>query len=168
MPLVAGVLFSIAAGAGAIGHHVCGALLRRAPARRVIALRASRPARPARRSTSLAGGVGLLFLATPLFGVAIGVATTAAYTAASSVMPANARGTGFGLLTTASLVGLAVSPIVSGLLAATSIRAVFLLDAVGLIGLAVIVSRLMIGATAARDDGAGDGGVVRDGDRTAR
>ena len=79
----------------------------------------------------LAGGVWLLFLATPLFGVAIGVATTAAYTAAAAVMPATARGAGFGLLTTASLAGLALSPIVSGLLAATSIRAVFLLDVVG-------------------------------------
>ena len=41
------------------------------------------------------------------------------------MIPASARGAGFGLLTTASLVGLAVSPIVSGLLGATSIRAVF-------------------------------------------
>ena len=37
VPLVAGVLFSIAAGAGAVGHHFCGRLLRRASARRVIA-----------------------------------------------------------------------------------------------------------------------------------
>ena len=88
----------------------------------------------------------LLLLATPIFGIAIGVATTAAYTAASSVMPASARGAGFGLLTTASLAGLALSPIVNGMLGATSIRAVFLLDAVGLIGLALLVSRLMIGA----------------------
>jgi DHA1 family multidrug resistance protein-like MFS transporter len=36
-PIAAGVLFSIAAGAGAIGHHICGSLLRRANARRVIA-----------------------------------------------------------------------------------------------------------------------------------
>jgi DHA1 family multidrug resistance protein-like MFS transporter len=145
VPIVAGVIFSIAAGAGAVGHHVCGALLRRAPARRVIAWSVAAGAAGAMVYV-LAGGVGLLLLATPLFGVAIGVATTAAYTAASSVMPASARGAGFGLLTTASLAGLALSPIVNGMLAATSIRAVFLLDAVGLIGLAVIVSRLMIGA----------------------
>jgi hypothetical protein len=59
-------------------------------------------------------------------------------------MPASARGAGFGLLTTASLAGLALSPIVNGMLAATSIRAVFLLDAAGLLVLAAIVSRLMI------------------------
>ena len=94
----------------------------------------------------LARGPWLLLLGTPIFGLAIGVATTAAYTAASSVMPASARGAGFGLLTTASLTGLALSPIVSGILGATSIRAVFLLDTIGLVALAVAVSRLMIGS----------------------
>jgi DHA1 family multidrug resistance protein-like MFS transporter len=145
VPIVAGVIFSIAAGAGAVGHHVCGALLRRAPARRVIASSVAVGAAGAVVYV-LTGGVGMLFVATPLFGLAIGVATTAAYTAATSVIPAGARGAGFGLLTTASLAGLALSPIVNGMLAATSIRAVFLLDTVALIGLAVIVSRLMIAA----------------------
>ncbi len=41
VPIVAGVLFSIAAGTGAIGHHFCGRLLRRASARRVIAMSAA-------------------------------------------------------------------------------------------------------------------------------
>jgi MFS family permease len=59
-------------------------------------------------------------------------------------MPGTARGAGFGLLTTASLTGLALSPIVSGFLGATSIRAVFLLDAVVLVSLAALVSRVMI------------------------
>ena len=67
---------------------------------------------------------------------------TAAYTAAAHVIPAGARGTGFGLLTTASLVGLAVSPIVSGFLGATSIRAVFGLDVIALVALAGIVWRV--------------------------
>ena len=89
----------------------------------------------------VAGSVFWLFAATPLFGLAIGVATTAAYTAAAAVIPANVRGTGFGLLTTASLVGLAVSPIVAGFLAVTSIRAVFVLDVIALAALAVSVHR---------------------------
>jgi MFS family permease len=91
---------------------------------------------------TLAGSVGWLFAVTPLFGFAIGVGTTAAYTAAAAVIPANVRGTGFGLLTTASLIGLAVSPVVCGFLAGTSIRAVFGLDVLGLAGLAVAVHRL--------------------------
>ena len=145
VPIVAGVLFSIAAGAGAVGHHFCGRLLRRATARRVIAGSVALGAAGASVYV-LARGPWLLLLGTPIFGLAIGVATTAAYTAASSVMPASARGAGFGLLTTASLTGLALSPIVNGILGATSIRAVFLLDTVGLMALAVAVSRLMIAA----------------------
>jgi DHA1 family multidrug resistance protein-like MFS transporter len=143
VPIVAGVLFSITAAAGAIGHHICGRLLRRATARRVIAT-----------STAIgsigaiiyvvAGSAWLLVLGTPVFGLAIGVATTAAYTAASSVMPHSSRGTGFGLLSTGSLAGLALSPMINGMIAAQSIRAVFALDTAALIALAAVVSRLMI------------------------
>ena len=142
-PLVAGLLFSLAGGAGAIGHHVCGALLRRASARQVITASAGLGALGA-LAYSVAGGTGLLIAGTPIFGVAIGVSTTAAYTAAGAVIPSAARGAGFGLLTTASLVGLALSPIVNGFLAATSIRAVFILDAVALLTLAAGVPRLML------------------------
>jgi DHA1 family multidrug resistance protein-like MFS transporter len=141
--IVSGILFSIAAGAGAVGHHFCGRLLKRSSARAVIAGSVGVGAAGAMVYV-LAGSAWLLLLGTPVFGLAIGVATTAAYTAASSVMPGTARGAGFGLLTTASLTGLALSPIVSGILGATSIRAVFVLDVVALGVLAVLVSRLMI------------------------
>ena len=72
------------------------------------------------------------------------------------MIPANARGAGFGLLTTASLVGLALSPIITGLLAATSIRAVFLLDVVIMLVIAVAVSRLMMAGAVGRDRRAAD------------
>ena len=147
VPLLAGVLFSLSAGAGAFGNHLCGRLLRRAGPRAVIAS-ACAVAGAGVAGFLLAGSAWWLALPTVVFGVAIGTATTASYTAASSIIPAGARGTGFGLLTTASLVGLAVSPIVSGLLGATSIRAVFLMDALMLAGLAVLVSRLMITSAA--------------------
>jgi MFS family permease len=84
-----------------------------------------------------------VFAVTPLFGAAMGVATTGAYTAAGGVIPAPARGASFGLLSTASLTGLALSPVISGFLAATSIRTVFLLDAAALIFVGAGVSRLM-------------------------
>jgi MFS transporter, DHA1 family, multidrug resistance protein len=138
---VSGVLFSITAGAGALGHHICSRLLQRHPASRLIVWACCAAA----IGTALyvaARGTPWLFAATPLFGLAIGVGTTAAYTAAAGVIPANVRGTGFGLLTTASLVGLAVSPIVCGLLAASSRRAVFALDVVFLAALGVAVHRL--------------------------
>ncbi len=143
VPLLSGVLFSISAGAGAFGNRLCASLMHRTGPRRVIAT-ACAVAGVGVAGFLLAGSAWWLALPTAVFGIAIGTATTAAYTAASSIIPSGARGTGFGLLTTASLVGLAVSPIVSGLLGATSIKAVFLVDALMLGGLAIMVSRLMI------------------------
>ena len=143
VPLMAGILFSIGAACGALGNQLCVWLLKRMPARRIIAASAATGAVAALVYT-IAPRTEWLFAATPLFGLAMGTATTTTYTAASSVMPASARGAGFGLLTTASLTALALSPIISGMLAATSIRAVFLLDLFGLLSLVVVVSRLMV------------------------
>ena len=138
---VSGLLFSIAAGAGALGHHMCARLLRTRKPSQLIAWACGGAAAGAALYVA-ARGTPWLFAATPIFGLAIGVGTTAAYTAAAAVIPANVRGTGFGLLTTASLVGLAVSPIVCGLLAASSRRAVFGLDVVFLAALGIAVHRL--------------------------
>ena len=142
VPIVAGVLFSLAAAAAAVGNTVCGRIMRSASTRAVIAGSAGVAAAGA-FAYALAGRLGLLFLATPLFGFASGAGTTAAYTAAGRVIPPGARGTGFGVLSTGSLVGLAISPILCGSLAATSIRAVFVLDMVALVAVAVAVLRLM-------------------------
>jgi MFS transporter, DHA1 family, multidrug resistance protein len=143
VPLLAGVLFSISAGTGSVGHHLASALMARVGARRVIAATCGL-AGAGVAGFLLAGGAWWLALPIALFGVSLGAGTTSAYTAASSIIPSGARGSGFGLLTTASLVGLAISPIVSGLLGATSIRAVFVVDVLLLSALAVLVSRLMI------------------------
>ena len=143
VPLIAGVLFSITAGTAAIGNNLCGRLLQRMSVQQVIT-GACGVAGAGVGAYLLVGNPWWLTLPTAVFGIAIGIATTAAYTAASSIFPENARGTGFGLLTTASLVGLAVSPIVNGVLGATSITAVFAVDALILGALALMVSRLMI------------------------
>ena len=148
VPLVSGILFTIMAGAAAVGNQLCGPLLRRYSPRIVIAGAAAGGSLAASVYV-LAASLGILFLGTALFGTAIGVATTAAYTAAGAVIPATARGAGFGLLTTASLTGLALSPIANGLLGAVNIRAVFLLDAIGLLVLATMVRRLMVTSTGA-------------------
>jgi len=143
VPLVAGALFSIMAGAGALGHHFCGRLLTRFSTRTVIAGGAG----VAAVGSALLGATGhlpIMIVASALVGVGVGAAMTAAYTAAGSVIPPGAHGTGFGVLTSASLTGMAVSPIVAGFLGATGIRVVFLVD-VGLMGvLALVVSRLMV------------------------
>jgi DHA1 family multidrug resistance protein-like MFS transporter len=143
IPLAAGLLFSIAAGTAALGNQLCGRLLQRAAPRSVIAGSGAAGAACA-LLYALAPNSTWVFAVTPIFGAAMGMATTGAYTAAGAVIPAAARGTGFGFLSTASLTGLALSPVVSGILGATSIRAVFLLDAAALVVLGVMVSRLMI------------------------
>ena len=79
-----------------------------------------------------------------MFGGSIGAAMTAAYAAAAGVVPANVRGAAFGFLSSASLAGLALSPVVCGFLAATDIRIVFAADALALCVLAVLVRRVMI------------------------
>jgi DHA1 family multidrug resistance protein-like MFS transporter len=143
VPIVSGVLFSIGAGCAAVGNHICGALLQRASPRAVIAGSATAGA-CGTLVYVLAGSTGLLVMGTAIFGLAVGVASTAAYTAAGTVVPAGARGAGFGVLTTASLTGLALSPIASGLLASVNIRAVFLIDTIALGVLAAVVRRLMV------------------------
>ena len=147
VPLLAGTLFSLSAGAAALGNHAAGPLMLRLGTRKVIATACGAAALGV-SGFLLAGNAWWLALPTVVFGVAIGSATTSAYTAASAIIPSGARGSGFGLLTTASLIGLAVSPIVSGLLGARSIRAVFVVDALILGALALLVSRLMITAPA--------------------
>jgi DHA1 family multidrug resistance protein-like MFS transporter len=137
--LISGILFSVAAGAGALGHHYCAALLRRLSPSRLIVV-ASIAAGTGAMAYAVAHSVWWLYVATPLFGLAIGAGMTASYTAAAEVIPPNARGIGFGLLTTASLVGMAASPVVAGFLGAWSLRSVFALDAVSLGALAFGVS----------------------------
>jgi len=142
VPLVAGVLFSIMACSGALGHHVCGKLLQRFPTRLVIV-----------GGAVVAGGgsvlvaanqVWLLCVAAVLLGLGIGAAMTASYAAAGSVIPARAHGTGFGVLTSASLIGMASSPLIAGLLGGTSIRAVFFLNVAVMAVVAAMVHRKMV------------------------
>jgi DHA1 family multidrug resistance protein-like MFS transporter len=141
--LVAGLLFSLSAGAGALGNQVAPRLLRTVRPRRILVACAALAA-AASLAYAAAGSVRLLFLVTPLFGAAVGIAMTCAYATAGSVIPAGAGGAGFGVLTTASLLGLALSPLASGLAASISIRAVFLISAIAMAIVAVLVRRVMI------------------------
>ena len=60
------------------------------------------------------------------------------------MVPRHAHGVGFGFLTGASLIGSAVSPVLSGLVAARSINVVFLTGAAVLMLLVFLVRRLMV------------------------
>jgi DHA1 family multidrug resistance protein-like MFS transporter len=147
VPVVAGVLFSIAAGGAALGNYFCASLIGRSSPRAVITVGAAAGASGA-LLFALAPDSTWMFGVAPLFGAAMGIATTGAYTAAGGVVAPSARGASFGLLSTASLTGLAISPVVGGLLGSLSIRAVFLLNTAVLVMVGYLVSRLMISAGA--------------------
>ena len=138
VPLVSGVLFSLAALFAALGHRVAGSLLAWRSPRTLIA------------AASLATAAGLsLLVAVPsiwafavalaVAGAAIGVGMTAAYSSGGALLPPDAHATGFGMLTTASLMGLAVSPIVAGFISGPRLRLVFEADIVLLVLLAGLV-----------------------------
>jgi MFS family permease len=140
--LVSGLLFSIMAATGALGHHVCGKLLKRFPARTVIA---SATALAAVASAIFAAtGVWALYVAAGLFGAGIGTAMTASYSAAGAVIPPSAHGTGFGVLTSASLVGMAISPFFAGFVGGSGIRIVFFVNLAIMAGCAAYVWRNMV------------------------
>jgi MFS transporter, DHA1 family, multidrug resistance protein len=73
---------------------------------------------------------GELLLWRVLLGLLAGGSLTLAYTVGGKYIPAVLRGSGFGILTSAGLIGGAVSPIVFGALAGLNLRLVFGIDAV--------------------------------------
>ena len=142
VPLVAGTLFSIMAFTGALGHHFCGKLLRRYTSRFVIAGGAGVAAAGA-GMFAVSGNVWMMAAASALLGLGIGAAMTASYSAAGAVIPPGAHGAGFGLLTSASLIGMASSPFIAGFVGGASIRIVFFAD-LALMGiLAAVVQKTM-------------------------
>ena len=115
-------------GAGAVGNHVARGLLARACARAVIAGSAA-VAALGTLSYVFAGETGVLMIGTSVFGLGIGAASTRGlHRGRRRRFRPEARGAGFGLLSTGSLIGLATSPIICGLLGTLSLRAVFVLD----------------------------------------
>jgi len=141
--LAAGLLFSSAAITGALGHQLAATLLRRVSARAVLAMALPVSA----LALVMFAGVRPLWAlmsAFGLFGLGAGTAMTAAFTAAGGVIPRHAHGASFGLLSSASLIGMSLGPVLGGLVASHSIRAVFLVAAGGLAVLALVVRQLMV------------------------
>jgi MFS transporter, DHA1 family, multidrug resistance protein len=142
VPLVSGALFSLMAFTGALGHHFCGKLLRHHASRTVIAGGGAVAAAGA-GLFGLSGNLGIMAAASILLGLGIGAAMTASYSAAGAVIPPGAHGAGFGLLTSASLVGMASSPFIAGFAGGASIRIVFFADLAMMAFLAVVVQGTM-------------------------
>jgi MFS transporter, DHA1 family, multidrug resistance protein len=141
--LLVGALFSALALSGVVGHQLAAVLLRRTTARAVIVV-ALLAAAASLMLFALVESAVVMLVAITAFGVSTGTALTTSFTAAGSVVPRHAHGVGFGFLTGAALIGSAISPALSGLLAARSINAVFLTGAVALTLLVLLVRRLMV------------------------
>lgn len=142
VPIVAGVLFSVMAFTGALGHHFCGKLLRHYASRTVIAGGAAVAALGC-GLFGLSGDVWIMSAASVVLGLGVGAAMTASYSAAGAVIPPNAHGAGFGVLTSASLIGMASSPFIAGFVGGASIRIVFFIDLAMVALLAAVVHRTM-------------------------
>jgi MFS family permease len=138
--LLSGLLFTATAGGAAIGNHLCAWLLaRKAPA--TVVAGGSMAAAAALGAFLAATGPWAMAALLTVFGVAVGTAVTAAYTIGGRSVPASMHATGFGFLTGASLAGLALSPVVAGVLSKGSLLAVFAVDAVMLALAAAAVFR---------------------------
>lgn len=144
VPIVTGVLFSVGALAAAVGHHLAGKLLCVHHPRKVI-VAGTLAAAAAISAIVVAPSLWVVGGAMLLSGVAVGVSTTTIYAVAGSLLPADAHATGFGVMTTASLIGLAASPVIAGFIGASGLRVVFVLDVLLLLTLAAFVWQRLSG-----------------------
>src|SRR5438552_5674678 len=95
------------------------------------------------RAESPAAIVAAMTVASAVLGLGIGAAMTASFSAAGAVIPPGAHGAAFGVLTSASLVGMASSPFIAGFVGGASLRVVFFVDLVLMGLLAAWVARTM-------------------------
>ena len=143
VPVAAGILFSVLALTGALGNQLSGLLLRRHSPRMVIAS-AVLAAAAALTVFTTAAAMWLLAASMAVVGLCIGTSITTVFAAGGAVIPRDVHATAFGFLTSASLIGVALSPVLSGLVGARSIRAVFVAGAVMLVILAIVVRGVMV------------------------
>ncbi len=139
LPLVAGVLFSLGAVSAAFGSQLAPRLLKTRTPKSVI-VTGTLTAAVALGAIVAAPQIVMLAIGIAIAGVAMGSSTTAIYSVAGSLLPTDAHATGFGIMTTASLLGLAVSPVVAGLIGSAGLRIVFIADVFLLAILALMVA----------------------------
>jgi DHA1 family multidrug resistance protein-like MFS transporter len=129
IPIVAGVLFSLGAISAAAGSQLAPRLLKKRTPKFVIV------------TGTITAAVALAAISIVIAGMAMGSSTTAIYSVAGALLPPDAHATGFGIMTTASLLGLAVSPVAAGLIGSAGLRIVFVADVFLLMILGVLVMR---------------------------
>lgn len=139
IPLVAGVLFSLGAISAAAGSQLAPRLLRQRTPKTVI-VGGTIAGAVALAAIVVAPSLTILAVAIVIAGTAMGSSTTAIYSVAGGLLPADAHATGFGIMTTASLMGLAISPVAAGLIGSAGLGIVFVADVVLLVVLGVLVA----------------------------
>ncbi len=125
---LSGLIISVAAIAMAIASTVLGRMTERMPARRLLLATLAVGAALC-VPLALSGTTPEFFTWRVLLGLCAGGTMTIAFAHAGTVIPAEIRGAGFGLLTSATLMGSAASPIVFGALGGYNLRYAFGLDA---------------------------------------
>jgi MFS family permease len=143
VPIAAGILFSVLAFTAALGNQLSSRLLKRRSPRMIIAW-AVLIAASALTVFTVSAAMWLLAASMAIVGLCIGTSITTAFTAGGAVIPRDVHATAFGFLTGASLIGVALSPVLSGLLGARSLRGVYVAGVVTLVILAVVVRRVMV------------------------
>jgi MFS family permease len=138
IPFLTGLIFTLVAAAAAVGNQVTGRLIGSSPVSAVVTACAV-VATAGALVFAFGSNVTVMLLASPIFGAAMGIATTAVYTDVGHRVEAGGRAAAFGYLQTAYLLGLAVSPVIAGFIGAWSMRAVFVADAAGLASVAWLV-----------------------------
>jgi MFS family permease len=138
IPIVSGVLFSLGAVSAAFGSQLAPRLLNRRSPKSVIVF-GTLTAALALAAIVVAPNLWVFGAAIVVAGIAMGSSTTAIYSVAGALLPADAHATGFGIMTTASLLGLAVSPVVAGLIGGAGLRIVFVADVFLLLLLGALV-----------------------------
>jgi MFS family permease len=142
---VSGILFSLAAICAALGHKLADPTMARFSPRTVMTTVAGTTS-IALITIVLVPSLWTLAVALIVASVGIGIAMTAAYSVAGALLPADAHVTGFGIMTTASLIGLAFSPVLAGFVGASGLRVVFVVDVLLLVALGIAVwTRLQSG-----------------------
>jgi MFS family permease len=136
---VSGLLFSLIAVFAAIGHKAAGTVMARWPPRAIMTT-VSAIVAAALLAIILVPSLKTLTAALMIASLGIGVAMTSAYSVAGALLPADAHVTGFGIMTTASLVGLAFSPVLAGVVGASGLLVVFAVDVGLLVVLGVAVA----------------------------
>src|SRR5436190_2286416 len=140
LEMVAGALISVAAFGEAFSAWVSGKLAARVSLRRLIT---------GRLVFSILVLLPMIFVTSPeqfsvlrvVLALLAGGTLTLALSAAHRVIPEERRGSGFGLLSSVSMFGTAVGPLIAGAIAGISLRAIFVANSIVYLMMIAFVTR---------------------------